>query len=48
VLRLGRLVAVGPKSRFDAESVVDLMTTGTSKRLAEVPAAQSAGSSSEH
>jgi len=38
VLRLGHVVAVGPKSRFDAESVVDLMTTGTSKRLAAVPA----------
>ena len=54
VLRLGSLVAVGPKSQFDAESVVDLMTTGTSKRLAaqsaEVshPAGQSSGSSSEH
>jgi ABC-type sugar transport system ATPase subunit len=34
VLRLGRVVAVGPKERFDAESVVDLMTTGTSRRLA--------------
>jgi ABC-type sugar transport system ATPase subunit len=34
VLRLGHVVAVGPKSRFDAESVVDLMTTGSSKRLA--------------
>jgi D-xylose transport system ATP-binding protein len=48
VLRLGRVVAVGPKERFDAESVVDLMTTGTSKRLATVPAESSAGSSSEH
>jgi ABC-type branched-subunit amino acid transport system ATPase component len=48
VLRLGHLVAVGPKSRFDAESVVDLMTTGTSKRLAADPAESSAGSSSEH
>jgi ABC-type sugar transport system ATPase subunit len=48
VLRLGHLVAVGPLSRFDAESIVDLMTTGTSKRLAAVPAEQSAGSSSEH
>ena len=48
VLRLGHLVAVGPKSRFDAESVVDLMTTGTSKRLAAVPAESPAGSSSEH
>ena len=34
VLRLGRLVAVGPASQYDAESIVDLMTTGTSKRLA--------------
>jgi ABC-type multidrug transport system ATPase subunit len=48
VLRLGRVVAVGPKERFDTESVVDLMTTGTSKRLANVPAESSAGSSSEH
>ncbi len=43
VLRLGHLVAVGPKSRFDAESVVDLMTTGTSKRLAAVSAEHSSG-----
>jgi len=48
VLRLGRLVATGPKSRFDAESIVDLMTTGTSKRLASLPAGHSSGSSSEH
>jgi D-xylose transport system ATP-binding protein len=48
VLRLGRVVAVGPKDRFDTESVVDLMTTGTSKRLVNVPAESSAGSSSEH
>jgi ABC-type sugar transport system ATPase subunit len=47
VLRLGRLVAVGPAAQYDAESIVDLMTTGTSKRLAAVPAEQS-GSSSEH
>jgi D-xylose transport system ATP-binding protein len=47
VLRLGRLVAVGPASQYDAESIVDLMTTGTSKRLGAVPAEQS-GSSSEH
>ena len=38
VLRLGRVVGVGPKSQFDTESVVDLMTTGISKRLAAVPA----------
>jgi ABC-type sugar transport system ATPase subunit len=52
VLRLGRVVATGPKSRFDAESVVDLMTTGTSRRLGlepdAEPAGQSPGSSSEH
>ncbi len=43
VLRLGRLVAVGPASQYDAESIVDLMTTGTSKRLAATPAEPSAG-----
>jgi ABC-type sugar transport system ATPase subunit len=53
VLRLGRVVAAGPKSLFDAESVVDLMTTGTSRRLGLEPDAQpttapSPGSSSEH
>ena len=41
VLRLGRLVAVGPASQYDAESIVDLMTTGISKRLGAVPAEQS-------
>jgi D-xylose transport system ATP-binding protein len=34
VLYLGRLAAVGPKAGFDAQIVVDLMTTGTSRRLA--------------
>ena len=48
VLRLGQLVAVEPMARFDTESIVDLMTTGTSKRLAAVPAEQPSGSSSEH
>jgi ABC-type sugar transport system ATPase subunit len=48
VLRLGQLVAVEPMSVFDTESIVDLMTTGTSKRLTAVPAEQSSGSSSEH
>jgi ABC-type sugar transport system ATPase subunit len=48
VLRLGHVVAVGPKSRFDTSSVVDLMTTGTSKRLAAATAESSSGSSSEH
>jgi D-xylose transport system ATP-binding protein len=41
VLRLGRVVSVGPKEQYDTESVVDLMTTGTSKRLAAVPAKSS-------
>jgi D-xylose transport system ATP-binding protein len=35
VLYLGTLAAVGPKGQFDTQSVVDLMTTGTSTRLAE-------------
>ena len=48
VLRLGQLVSVGPLSQYDATSIVDLMTTGTSKRLAGVPAEPSSGSSSEH
>ena len=48
VLRLGQLVAVGPLTQFDSQSIVDLMTTGTSKRLAAVPAEQPSGSSSEH
>jgi ABC-type sugar transport system ATPase subunit len=43
VLRLGRMAAVGPLARFDTESIVDLMTTGTSKRLAAVPAEPSSG-----
>jgi ABC-type sugar transport system ATPase subunit len=33
VLYLGRLVASGPVSEFDTQSVVDLMTTGASTRL---------------
>jgi ABC-type sugar transport system ATPase subunit len=33
VLYLGRLAAVGPKSEFDAQSVVELMTTGRSGRM---------------
>jgi ABC-type sugar transport system ATPase subunit len=48
VLRLGRMAAVAPLSSLDAESIVDLMTTGTSKRLAAVPAEHSSGSPSEH
>jgi ABC-type sugar transport system ATPase subunit len=50
VLRLGQLVSVGPLARYDAQSIVELMTTGTSGRLAAQaePPAQPAGSSSEH
>jgi ABC-type sugar transport system ATPase subunit len=48
VLRLGRLVSVGPLAQYDNESIVDLMTTGTSKRLAAVLAEPSSGSSDEH
>jgi len=42
VLYLGRLAAVGPKAQFDTASVVDLMTTGASKRLAVTSAAEPA------
>jgi D-xylose transport system ATP-binding protein len=51
VLRLGQLVSVGPLAQYDAQSIVELMTTGTSGRLAAEagPSAQQpAGSSSEH
>lgn len=41
VMRLGRLVAVGPIAQYDSENIVDLMTTGTSRRLAAVPAEHS-------
>ncbi len=41
VLYLGRLVAVGPMAQFDSQSIVDLMTTGTSKRLATAAAEHS-------
>ncbi len=34
VLYLGRLVAVGPAAEFDRQSIVDLMTTGTTSRQA--------------
>jgi ABC-type sugar transport system ATPase subunit len=55
VLRLGQLVSVGPLADYDAQSIVELMTTGTSGRhAAQAPppagpsAQQPAGSSSEH
>jgi len=52
VLRLGQMVSVGPLAQYDSQSIVDLMTTGTTRRLAAAPAgppsAQPPGSSSEH
>jgi ABC-type sugar transport system ATPase subunit len=35
VLYLGRLAASGPASEFDTQSVVDLMTTGSSSRTVD-------------
>ena len=35
VLHLGRMAATGPASGFDTQTVVELMTTGRSSRLAE-------------
>jgi ABC-type sugar transport system ATPase subunit len=37
VLYLGRLAAVGPISQFDTQSIVELMTTGTSGRAGAAP-----------
>jgi ABC-type sugar transport system ATPase subunit len=56
VLRLGQMVSVGPLAQYDSQSIVDLMTTGTSRRLAAAPSGPPAGppsapppgSSSEH
>jgi ABC-type sugar transport system ATPase subunit len=39
ILRLGRLVAAGPITEFDRQSVVDYMTTGTSTRIVSAEAA---------
>jgi D-xylose transport system ATP-binding protein len=50
VLYLGGLAATGPASDFDIESVVDLMTTGTSARLGGAngdPASRGRGSGTE-
>ena len=52
VLRLGQMVSVGPLAQYDSQSIVDLMTTGSTRRLAAAsagpPAEQPPGSSSEH
>jgi len=46
VLYLGRLVASGPASEFDAQSAVDLMTTGASTRLGNGSAGGGGGTGS--
>jgi ABC-type sugar transport system ATPase subunit len=46
VLYLGRLVASGPASEFDAQSAVDLMTTGASTRLGNGSAGGAGGAGS--
>jgi D-xylose transport system ATP-binding protein len=46
VLYLGRLVASGPASEFDAQSAVDLMTTGASTRLGNGNAGGAGGAGS--
>jgi ABC-type sugar transport system ATPase subunit len=37
VLHLGTLAAAGPAAEYDVTAVVDLMTTGTTKRLVTTP-----------
>ncbi len=44
VLYLGQLVAQGPASEFDRQSVVDIMTTGTSSRRGNGDGGEPAGS----
>ena len=44
VLYLGRLVAQGPASEFDRQSVVDIMTTGASSRRGNGGSGEPAGS----
>ncbi len=44
VLYLGRLVAQGPASEFDRQSVVDIMTTGASTRRGNGNSGEPAGS----
>jgi len=44
VLYLGRLVAQGPATEFDRQSVVDIMTTGASSRRGNASSGEPAGS----
>jgi ABC-type sugar transport system ATPase subunit len=46
VLYLGRLAGVAPKSQLDTASVIELMTTGSSKRLVPSAAASSSAEQS--
>jgi ABC-type sugar transport system ATPase subunit len=43
VLYLGRLATVGPKSQFDTQSTVELMTTGTLSRNGSAGGPERAG-----
>jgi len=45
VLHLGRMVAEGPASGFDRQSVVELMTTGASSRAVQAASSAAAGGS---
>jgi ABC-type sugar transport system ATPase subunit len=45
VLHLGRMVAEGPASAFDRQSVVELMTTGASSRAVQAASSAAAGGS---
>jgi ABC-type sugar transport system ATPase subunit len=47
VLYLGRMVAQGPASGLDRQSIVDYMTTGASGRAAS-PAPAASGGATEH
>jgi D-xylose transport system permease protein/D-xylose transport system ATP-binding protein len=40
VLYLGKLAAAGPAAQFDTTAIVDLMTTGSTKRLVTTPDAE--------
>ena len=43
VLHLGRLVAAGPASEFDTQSVVEIMTTGAASAREKAPAVAASG-----
>jgi D-xylose transport system ATP-binding protein len=43
ILHLGRMVAEGPTSNFDRQSVIEYMTTGASKERPQQPLVAVAG-----